>query len=213
MREACTNLGSLAGLCYNPIWGNEAKTLPKNTFSWAWSIGRTISLSRQQKQDPIQNLVDEENGSLLFSGKIISVTRHVARGFTRGRTILQSFVGEFATESSTSQPHSSSQLVVEFENENLSATLHFSESPEKRILALCPDLITFLDKANGAPLGVSDYKYGLRVSVIALRASPVWTTEKGLEMGGPKAFGLDTEYVPVAKGEYTAPKSVWDLFA
>jgi DUF917 family protein len=46
-----------------------------------------------------------------------------------------------------------------------------------------------LDKANGAPLGISDYKYGLRVSVIALRSPPVWTTERGLEVGGPKAFG------------------------
>lgn len=45
-----------------------------------------------------------------------------------------------------------------------------------------------LDKANGAPLGISDYKYGLRVSVIALPAPPVWISEKGLEMGGPRAF-------------------------
>jgi hypothetical protein len=49
--------------------------------------------------------------------------------------------------------------------------------------------IQVLDKANGAPLGISDYKYGLRVSVIALRSPPVWTTERGLEVGGPKAFG------------------------
>lgn len=57
------------------------------------------------------------------------------------------------------------------------------------MLAVCPDLITLLDKANGAPLGISDYKYGLRVSVVALRSPPVWTTPRGLEMGGPKAFG------------------------
>lgn len=49
--------------------------------------------------------------------------------------------------------------------------------------------VQVLDKANGAPLGISDYKYGLRVSVIALRAPPVWTSERGLEMGGPRAFG------------------------
>ena len=77
---------------------------------------------------------------------------------------------------------------------------------------MCPDLITFLDKANGAPLGISDYKYGLRVSVIALRAPPVWTTERGLEMGGPKAFGLDVEYKGVGEGEYKAPRSVWEMF-
>jgi DUF917 family protein len=79
-------------------------------------------------------------------------------------------------------------------------------------LAVCPDLITFLDKANGAPLGISDYKYGLRVSVVALRAPPIWTSERGLEMGGPKAFGLDVAYKGVGSGEYEAPKSVWEMF-
>jgi DUF917 family protein len=43
--------------------------------------------------------------------------------------------------------------------------------------------------ANGAPLGVFEYKYGLRVSVIALRSPPQWLTPKGLEVGGPRAFG------------------------
>lgn len=43
--------------------------------------------------------------------------------------------------------------------------------------------------ANSAPLGVTDYKYGLRVSVIALRAPPQWVTPEGLKMGGPRAFG------------------------
>lgn len=80
-------------------------------------------------------------------------------------------------------------------------------------MAVCPDLITFLDKANGAPLGISDYKYGLRVIVIALRAPPVWTTERGLEMGGPKAFGLDCEYKSVSEGEFEEPKSVWEMFS
>ena len=102
------------------------------------------------------------------------------------------------------------------------------------MLAVCPDLITLLDKANGAPLGISDYKYGLRVSVVALRSPPVWTSERGLEMGGPRAFGyvlfsllvwewesdanmwvinrLDIPYKSVGTGEYTPPKSVWEMF-
>ncbi len=86
-----------------------------------------------------------------------------------------------------------------------------TKGKEDQLLAVCPDLITVLDQANGAPLGISDYKYGLRVSVIAMRAPPVWTTERGLQLGGPKAFGLDIKYVGV-EGEYEAPRSVWELF-
>ena len=209
MRDMSTDLGSLCGMCINPVSGLEAKTLPKNSFSHAWMIGRSIALSRSLKQDPIIPLLENENGVLLFTGKIISVTRHVSDGFTRGSVLLESFSdSESSSIISTNAPHS---LLVDFENENLSAVLK-GEGREDKVLAVCPDLITFLDKANGAPLGISDYKYGLRVSVVALRAPPVWATEKGLETGGPRAFGLDCEYKPVTEGEYDAPKSVWELF-
>jgi Protein of unknown function (DUF917) len=48
--------------------------------------------------------------------------------------------------------------------------------------------------------------------VIALRAPPIWTSERGLEIGGPKAFGLDVVYKGVCSGEYEAPRSVWEMF-
>ncbi|KAK0113030.1 hypothetical protein ONS95_014739 [Cadophora gregata] len=206
MRDACTDLGSLSGMCVNPVHGVEARTLPKNSFSHAWMIGRSIALSRSLKQDPVTSLLASEHGILLFTGKIISVTRHVAEGFTRGSVLLEAF-----SESLSATSDTVTSLLVDFENENLSAILQ-TPGQADQVLAVCPDLITFLDKANGAPLGISDYKYGLRVSVIALRAPPMWTTERGLEMGGPKAFGLDMDYVGVSVGEYEAPKSVWEMF-
>jgi DUF917 family protein len=201
MRKACEKLGNLSGMCVNPVFGKEARTLPANSFSHAWSIGRSIALSRALKKDPVTRLLKEENGVLLFTGKIISVTRHVAEGFTRGSVLLDSTTSFTSTQS----------LFVEFENENLSAVLKVN-GEEDKVLACCPDLITFLDVANGAPLGIADYKYGLRVSVIALRAPPMWTTERGLEMGGPRAFGLEMDYKGVGIGEYEKPKSVWDMF-
>jgi DUF917 family protein len=33
MRVACTELGSLAGICVNPLNGIEARSLPRNSFS------------------------------------------------------------------------------------------------------------------------------------------------------------------------------------
>ena len=203
MRKACERLGNLSGMSVNPVPGKEAKTLPANSFSHAWSIGRSIALSRSLKQDPVIRLLEEENGVLIFRGKIISVTRHVAEGFTRGSVLLDS--------TSNGSPASTQSLFVEFENENLSAVLKVPGQPDT-VLACCPDLITFLDVANGAPLGISDYKYGLRVSVIALKAPPIWTTERGLEMGGPKAFDLKIDYRSVSIGDYKKPKSVWDIF-
>lgn len=169
-------------------------------------IGRSIALSRSLKLDPVTSILKSENGVLLFTGKIISVTRKVAEGFTRGSVLLESF-----TDTEASSVATTTSLLVDFENENLSATLKEDEKEDK-LLAVCPDIITFLDKANGAPLGIADYKYGLRVSVIALRAPPVWATNRGLEMGGPQAFGLDMEYKSVSEGEFEEPKSVWEMF-
>jgi len=58
--------------------------------------------------------------------------------------------------------------------------------------------------ANGAPLGVADYKYGLRVSVIALKSPPQWLTKEGMEMGGPRAFG----YVELISKPILQPKCI-----
>lgn len=151
----------------------------------AWTIGRSIALSRSLKLDPILDLLATQNGTLLFTGKIISVSRHVGSGFTRGSVILEAFP---SPNQNQNQNLFNSTLKVDFENENLTAILR-PKGGEEKLLAICPDLITFLDQANGAPLGVSDYRYGLRVSVIALKSPPVWTSVEGLVMGGPRAFG------------------------
>ncbi|TAQ83538.1 hypothetical protein B7494_g8138 [Chlorociboria aeruginascens] len=210
MRTACTKLGNLAGMCVNPILGPEAKTLPRNSMSH----GRSIHLSRSLKQDIISSLLASENGSLLFTGKIISVTRTVAQGFTRGSVLLEQLPSTSLPsdlEANSELEREKPELLVAFENENLSAIEKVTGRKDE-VLAVCPDLITFLDMANGAPVGIADYKYGLRVNVIALRAPPMWTTERGLEMGGPKAFGLDIEYKPITTGAYEPPKSVWEMF-
>jgi DUF917 family protein len=148
MRNASVSLGSLAGMCTNPVYGIEAKTLPPNSFSHgtqsallpsplhkltpltAWSIGRSIALARSLKRDPIASLLASQNGVLLFTGKITSVTRTVSKGFTRGNVTLES------PSPNTEPPQ---HMFVEFENENLSAVLRGAEG--ERVLAVCPDLI------------------------------------------------------------------------
>ncbi|KIN05893.1 hypothetical protein OIDMADRAFT_176029 [Oidiodendron maius Zn] len=214
MRSAAVRLGSLAGVCINPILGTEAKTLPPNSFSFAWTIGRSIALSRSLKLDPITTLLASHSGVLLFTGKITSVNRYVAKGFTRGNVLLDEISREDPSNIADRAQEAGEprRALVEFENENLNVVLK-EKGKEDRLVAICPDLITFLDLANGAPLGVADYKYGMRISIIALRSPPEWLTGKGLEVGGPRAFGLDIDYKAVSShGEYGPPKSVWETY-
>jgi DUF917 family protein len=75
----------------------------------------------------------EQNGVLLFTGKIISVTHKVTKGFTRGNVTLESIPQEGVDENP-------STMYVEFENENLSAVLKV-KGAEDKVLAVCPDLI------------------------------------------------------------------------
>jgi DUF917 family protein len=150
MRHASVKLGSLGGICINPVYGVEAKTLPPNSFSHgtfapfcfipvilipllAWSIGRSIALARSLKQDPITSLLKEHNGILLFTGKIISVTRNVSEGFTRGNVTIESISPEGIDEEHRT-------MYVDFENENLSAVLKVGGA-EDEVLAVCPDLV------------------------------------------------------------------------
>lgn len=169
---------------------------------WTYNCAGT----RQRKLHPVHSLIKDHNGSLLFVGKVILVTRRVAGGLTRGSAVLHASADERDSEMDAKK-----KLTIEFENENLSAMLR-EDGEEEKLLAISPDLIAVLDRAKGAPLGVSDYRYGMRVSVIGLKAGPVWTSDKGLEMGGPKAFGLDMPYVAVSDRTYPPPKSVWEMY-
>jgi DUF917 family protein len=159
MRNAAVRLGSLAGVCINPILGTEAKSLPPNSFSYgrfaspfvpltanrltAWTIGRSIALSRALKVDPISTLVAAHGGILLFTGKITSVNRYVAKGFTRGNVSLDEISREDPSDIANVEQKAaeSRRVFVEFENENLNVVLKV-KGKEDKLLAICPDLIT-----------------------------------------------------------------------
>lgn len=42
MRDACTDLGSLAGVCINPLNGSEARSLPRNSYSLGLSFHQSF---------------------------------------------------------------------------------------------------------------------------------------------------------------------------
>lgn len=66
------------------------------------------------------------------------------------------------------------------------------------VLATVPDIITMFDAYTGEPVMVEALRYGLRVIVLALPCPPLWRGQAGLNLVGPKAFGLDLDYTPLA---------------
>jgi DUF917 family protein len=80
---------------------------------------------------------------------------------------------------------------LELQNENLVAL------ERGRVLASVPDLITMLDTETADAIPTERVKYGQRVTVIAFGCDPVWRTERGIALAGPRAFGYDFDYLPV----------------
>ncbi|KAK7437584.1 hypothetical protein VKT23_018482 [Stygiomarasmius scandens] len=204
-------MGSSAALCPPSMALSDVRDYGvQRTQSQAWWIGRAVAICRQKNN--LKAIPDEilkiQNGKCLFIGKIINVSREVRAGFTWGGiriARLRDDELEDASLSTDSDAGLDDQMVIPFQNENLAA---YIERPDgsRKMAAIVPDLITVLDSQSGSHLGTQMYSYGLRVTVIALAGSPLWTTEAGLKCGGPSAFGLSDSYVPI--GEYVTPKSV-----
>jgi DUF917 family protein len=159
-----------------------------------------------------EQIVEEVGGpstaKVLFCGKIIAVERRLYKGHSYGEiTIRQIQDNELEDRYTRTAVATGGFLIIPFKNENIYAK-HITEDGKEDFIATVPDLISVLDTHSGNALGVPEYRYGVMVTVLGITCSPRWTdTPKGLEIGGPKAFGYDDiEYKPL--GVYVEPKSV-----
>ena len=221
LRASCSEMGSRVGMCAKPTTTDKVRKFGViNTCSLAWRIGRCIaraeatnSLSRVGEA-----IVNETGGprssKILFRGKIVNVERRLYKGHSLGEVHIAGILDdedEAKDKNRMSAVVSGGLLKIPFKNENIIAE-HVDDDGKSSIIAAVPDLIAILDTESGRALGVPEFKYGYRVTVLGLTCSPRWTdTPRGLEIGGPKAFGYDIEYKPI--GEYAEPKSVIKEFA
>lgn len=149
------------------------------TMTRCQELGRIIRSARHET-DCTGYFLRETGAFPLFAGKISDLERTVKGGFNRGSVTISgtgSFLGETAR--------------VVFQNENLAAYR------EGELLATVPDLISLVDSATFLPVTTDRLKYGKRVLLVGLPCNPLWRTPEGLELVGPRYFGLDCDYVPL----------------
>jgi DUF917 family protein len=82
---------------------------------------------------------------------------------------------------------------LSFQNENL--VFWREGKPEVTV----PDLITVVDEQTGLPITTEALKYGLRIAVLGFPCHPQWRTPEGLALVGPRYFGYEIDYVPLAE--------------
>jgi DUF917 family protein len=224
LRASCAEMGSRVGLAAKPSTTQRVRDFGVlNTISLAWRIGRCIATAEVTNtlSTVAEAIVDEVGGQksacILFRGKIVDVERRLFKGHSYGSITLASLSTDEEEDSSSSQASrmparaSAGTLKIPFKNENIYAE-HTSEEGEKKIICSVPDLICVLDTGSGKSLGVPEFKYGFRVTVLGITCSPRWSeTERGLEIGGPSAFGYDIPYISV--GTYVEPRSVIEEYA
>ncbi|CAK5262863.1 unnamed protein product [Mycena citricolor] len=212
-RAALSEMGSHVGCAKGPCTGlNTKRFVVENTISLAWRIGRAVALCRSKNQtDSVAEAIIEQVGGsdsakVLFKGKIVSVERKTVHGHVYGEVVISAADVSGSGPGASAQPQFSGSLKIPFKNENILAL-----ADDDTVVASVPDLICVCDAASGEAIGTPEYRYGLLVVVIGIAGSEKWTsTARGLEIGGPRAFGFDVDYKPL--GVFRRPRSVIDEF-
>ena len=203
-RRLTIEMGGSAALVMPVMTGAELKaTVIRDTVSLAKRIGETVLDCRARSIEPAETVAELCNGRVLFSGKIIDVERRTVQGFARGKLIISAFASQHPPNSLGILPpvrrgdrggtsRGVAQLRIDFQNENLIAR------GNGQVVCAVPDLITLVSLDDGEAIGTESLRYGLRVAVLAMPAPKELKTPEALAVVGPRAFGYDLEFQPMA---------------
>lgn len=147
-------------------------------------LGRAIRLAKPRASEqgitPEAYFLHASGGYNLFRGKIADVLRETRGAFNIGKVVLEG-IGDVR----------GSKAVVEFQNENLAIWV------DGQVRATTPDLISLVDPDTFMPMPTDALKYGKRALVVGLPSYRLWRTPGGLELAGPRYFGIDTDFIPL----------------
>ncbi len=153
----------------------------KNIVTRSEMLGKAIrDVKNHNDMTPEEAFLKASEGYRIFKGKIADVLRETNGAFNLGRIKLEG-IGNYRGQ----------KAEVTFQNENLAAVVN------DEILATVPDLICLVDTETFIPVTTEALKYGKRVMVVGLKCYEMWRTKEGLDLVGPRYFGVDTDYIPL----------------
>ncbi|KKA27994.1 hypothetical protein TD95_003300 [Thielaviopsis punctulata] len=216
LRAACMTMGSAAGIACRPVSKAELqRSSIQKSISLAWRLGRAVSIAQTTgavKTVP-DRLIHEFGGpgsaGKMFEGKIVSVGQYLMKGHTYGRLVIERLAQHERDTQEQNEDETFFKVEIPFVNENL-VLEGVTATGEHKVLASVPDLIMILDSITGEAVGVPEYRYGLKVTVMVANAHSLWASEDGLKIGGPAAFGYSKdmlEYKPAFSGGYGEVKT------
>lgn len=180
-RSCVIQMGASAGMVEAPMKGHFVKkyAIP-STVTQAKNIGLAVLKAHKEKTNPIKEICRQENGQVLFEGKIVDLERKMSAGFTKGTLQVEG-----------SGQHTGQKASVDIQNENLILKIN------QRVACSVPDLIIILDIETGHAITTEVLRYGQKIAVLAIPCHPLLRSERALKIIGPAAFGYpDIDYVP-----------------
>lgn len=179
-RHVAVLAGTHAAVIDTPMTKSVAMhTLVNGTITKAMAAGNAVRLANAGGKDPVDSVREALKGWLIFRGVIAKYEWRNERGFLFGDATLRGM--------NESQGH---ELRSWIQNEHIFAW------QDGKAAVMPPDLIIFVD-GKGHGITNDNLKPGLEISVVAAKAPEVWRSGKGLELFGPRHFGLDYDYTPV----------------
>ncbi|MEM3907340.1 MAG: DUF917 family protein, partial [Nitrososphaerota archaeon] len=134
----------------------------------------------QKGSDPVRAAVESSNGFLLFEGLVERKEWEDRSGYLWGNHFIKG-IDKFKGH----------HFKIWFKNEN-----HVSWLDDEPYVT-SPDIIEIVRKDNGEPITNASLTQGTKVAVIGIRANPIFRSEDGLNVLGPKHFGFDFNYKPI----------------
>lgn len=185
-RGVAVSSGGGAAIAMNPMTADEVRRgTIKGALTEAIEFGRTVREAREQGNDPIAALIELTGGYMLFQGVVTRSDQRGDRGFSWTDAELAG-VGGF-------EGHTYEIFV---KNENIVSWL------DGELDVMSPDYIFNLDPETGEAItggGLGGYPMGMEVAMVGVRGHDEWLTPAGIDIIGPRHFGFDFDYVPIAE--------------
>src|SRR5699024_10591357 len=151
-RASTVEMGGSVMMSIYPMLGkNLRESGIQGILTLEEEIGRIIRESKENKKDPIKELLKVTNGVELFQGKIGDIERKTDAGFAKGIATIKGM-----------DDYEGKMLHLHFQNEHLLAKV------DEKVVCTTPDLIALLDKETGRPITTEGIRYGSRCFVIGI---------------------------------------------
>ena len=151
----------------------------RGAISQAEAVGKAFLSAEQAGGDFVDAVAQAGQGRPMFRGVVTKSTYETRDGYTYGDTEIRG-TGDY-------EGHT---LRVWYQNENIISWL------DGEFFVTVPDLICLFDLDEQMPQLNPHAREGENVAVVALPAPAEWTTQRGLEVFGPRSFGSDVDYTP-----------------